>query len=173
MSLLKLLFRLHLALCLTLHLTAARDTAIQCLKSDDNDMSMVNIQVGKDILQNCLKHLSKKALAQAVAVKEADSWAVKAKDQYQALLEMIIEEEVERYTISSKEAIFLQTFLVECSREELEVAKDFDVGAHSHNSRSFTVADLTLSHIEGINTVISSLPEDGLVDDYDAMESNG
>ncbi|KAG1893295.1 uncharacterized protein F5891DRAFT_986041 [Suillus fuscotomentosus] len=156
----------------------------RCLESGDNDMSLADIQAGKDILQDCLKRLSKKALTQAVAAKEADceskrmavlgtAWAVEAKDRYQALLEMIVEEEVERYTISSKEATFLRTFLVGCSREDLEVAKDFDVGAHSHNSRSFAVADLTLSHIEGVNTVMSSSPEDDFVDEYDAMESNG
>ncbi|KAG1779368.1 hypothetical protein EV702DRAFT_1195331 [Suillus placidus] len=156
----------------------------RCLESGDNDMSLADIQEGKEIIQDCLKRLSKKIVAQAVAAKEADceskhmavlgtAWAVEVKDRYQALLEMIVEEEVERYTISSKEATFLQGFLVGCGREDLEVAKDFNVGAHSHNYRLFTVANLTLSHIESVNTVKSSLPEEDTVDDYDVMESDG
>ncbi|KAG1725230.1 hypothetical protein EDD22DRAFT_961671 [Suillus occidentalis] len=158
----------------------------RCLESGDNDMSLADIQAGKDIFEDCLKRLSHKIVAQAVAAKEADceskrmavlgtAWAVEAKDRFQVLLEMIVEEEVERYTISSKEATFLRGFLVGCSKEDLEVAKDFAVGAHSHNSRSFAVADLTLSHIEGVNRVKSSSPEQDTVDDLtsDVMQSDG
>ncbi|KAG1734378.1 uncharacterized protein EDB91DRAFT_1250891 [Suillus paluster] len=139
----------------------------RCLESGDNDMSLADIKV--------------KTITQAVAVKEADceskrmavlgtAWAVEAKDQYQALLEMIVQEELERYTISAKEAAVLQSFLVGCSWEDFEVAKDFDVGAHSHNSRSLAVADLTLNHIEGVK---SCLPEEDVDLTSDDFESDG
>jgi hypothetical protein len=48
--------------------------------------------------------------------------------------------------------------LVGRSKEDLEVAKDFDVGAYSHNYRSFSVANLTLNYIKGVK---SSLPGEG------------
>ncbi|KAG1893120.1 uncharacterized protein F5891DRAFT_1196852 [Suillus fuscotomentosus] len=139
----------------------------RCLKSGDNDMSVADIEGGKDILKDCLKCLSQTLISQAVSAKEADceakcmavlgtAWAVEAKDRYQSLLEMIVEEELERYTIDAKEAAFLRKYLVGHSKEDLEVAKDFDVGAYSHNYRSFAVANSTLSHIGGVK---SCLPE--------------
>jgi hypothetical protein len=124
---------------------------------------------GKGILKDCLKRSSQTLITQAVATKEADceakcmavlgtAWAVEAKDRYQKLLEMIVQEELQRYTIDTKEAAFLRKYLVGCSKEDLKVAKDFDVGAYSHNYRSFAVADLTLNYIEGVK---SSLPGEG------------
>ncbi|KAG1724458.1 uncharacterized protein EDB91DRAFT_1087469 [Suillus paluster] len=62
-----------------------------CLESGDNDMSLADIEEGKDILMDSLKRLSKKTITQAVAANEADceskrmavlgmAWVVEAKD---------------------------------------------------------------------------------------------
>ncbi|KAG1796907.1 hypothetical protein EV424DRAFT_1546788 [Suillus variegatus] len=145
----------------------------RCLESGDNDMSVADVEGGKSILEDCLKRLSQTVIAQAVAAKEADceakrmavlgmAWAVEAKDRYQTLLEMIVQEEVETYTIDAKEAAFLRRYLVGRSREDLEVAKDFDVGAYSHNYRSFAIANLTLDHIGDVKSCVPEEDADGV-----------
>ncbi|KAG1791264.1 uncharacterized protein HD556DRAFT_1445532 [Suillus plorans] len=145
----------------------------RCLESGDNDMSVADVEGGKSILEDCLKRLSQTVIAQAVAAKEADceakrmavlgtAWAVEAKNRYQTLLEMIVQEEVETYTIDAKEAAFLRRYLVGRSREDLEVAKDFDVGAYSHNYRSFAIANLTLDHIGDVKSCVPEEDADGV-----------
>ncbi|KAG2335866.1 hypothetical protein BDR05DRAFT_953762 [Suillus weaverae] len=90
----------------------------RCLESGETDVSLTDIQEGKDILMHCLKLMPKKVVDQALVTKEADcehkhlsalamAWVVEARAQDKQLHEMLIEDELARYAISAAEATIL------------------------------------------------------------------
>ncbi|KAG1756195.1 uncharacterized protein EDB91DRAFT_1241295 [Suillus paluster] len=124
----------------------------RCLEPGETDISLADIQEGKDILMCCLKLMPKNIVNQALIAKEADCeykclsalalvWVAEAKAQDKQLHEMPIEEELAKYA-------------------ELDADVDFCVGAYSHEFRSFSVANSTLDQIEGIALCLSKSKEE-------------
>ncbi|KAG2364146.1 hypothetical protein BDR07DRAFT_1459935 [Suillus spraguei] len=86
-------------------------------------LAVADVEGGIDIFKDCLKRLPQTVIAQAVAAKEADceakrmavlgtAWAAEASHRYQTLLEMLVQEEVEKYIIDVEDAAFLRRYLV-------------------------------------------------------------
>ncbi|KAG2124732.1 hypothetical protein BD769DRAFT_1388674 [Suillus cothurnatus] len=143
----------------------------RCLESGETDMSLANIQEGKDILAHCLKLMPKNIVGQALIAKEADceykrlsslamAWAAEARAQDKQVHEMLLEEELAKYAVSATEATILQRVLVGHSVEELNADVDFCIGAYSHDFQSFSVADSTLNQIEGATSCLSESKEE-------------
>ncbi|KAG2113243.1 hypothetical protein BD769DRAFT_1391689 [Suillus cothurnatus] len=143
----------------------------RCLESGETDMSLADIQEGKDILACCLKLMPRSIVGQALIAKEADckykclstlamAWAAEARAQDKQLHEMLIEEELAKYAVSAVEASILQRVLVGRSVEELDADVDFCVGAYSHDFQSFSVAISTLNQIEGAASCLSKSKEE-------------
>ncbi|KAG1814162.1 hypothetical protein EV424DRAFT_1348879 [Suillus variegatus] len=95
----------------------------RCLESGETDMSLMDIREstyqGKDILMHCLKLMPKKIVGQALIAKEADceykhlsalamAWVAEARAQDKQLHEMLVEDELARYAVSTAEASILQ-----------------------------------------------------------------
>ncbi|KAG1802387.1 uncharacterized protein BJ212DRAFT_1487397 [Suillus subaureus] len=142
----------------------------RCLESGKTDMSLADIQEGKDILMQCLKLMPKNIISQALIAKEADckykclctlamAWVAEVRAQDKQLHEMLIKEEFAKYAVSITETSILWRVLVGCSVEELDADADFCIGAYSHNFWSFSVANSTLNQIEDAASCLSESKE--------------
>ncbi|KAG2055068.1 hypothetical protein BDR06DRAFT_971153 [Suillus hirtellus] len=136
----------------------------------ETDMNLSNVQEGKEIFERGLRGMSQKTITQAIVAKQATresmclrvlttAWEIESNLQHMKLFECILEQNALEYGRSIAEASYFQRHLVGGNWQELEASVDFNVGMHSHDLATFTVADIQLDHIEGLAQMLC-LPEE-------------
>ncbi|KAG1785825.1 uncharacterized protein HD556DRAFT_1313993 [Suillus plorans] len=132
----------------------------------ETDMSLADVQVGKDVLERGIALLSKETIAQIIVAKRAacesmrlramtTAWEIQASSEHSKLLELIFKDEAKKFADRAAAVSFMET-LVPQDKQELESTVDFHVGAYSHDLTSLAVGDLQLEQIEDL---ARNLPE--------------
>jgi len=134
---------------------------------------------GKQILARRLRGLSSKAMAQAVAAKDADvewrrlcalttAWEVYAREEHLKFLNTVLEDQCEMYANAASEP--LDTTIEEllaCSEGELKDNISCGVAAYSHDVMAFSVGDAQYNHLESAATrTYFHSSSDIITDDY-------
>ncbi|KAG1859114.1 hypothetical protein C8R48DRAFT_674099 [Suillus tomentosus] len=134
----------------------------------ETDLSLADVQAGKDVLERGVALLSKETLAQIIVAKRAacesmrlramtTAWEIQASSEHSKLLELIFKDEAKKFADRAAAVSFMET-LVSQNKQELESTIDFHVGAYSHDLTSLAVGDLQLEQIEDL---ARNLPEKG------------
>ncbi|KAG1855166.1 hypothetical protein DFJ58DRAFT_727601 [Suillus subalutaceus] len=150
--------------------------------ASETEMSLPDVQEGKDIFERGLRGMSHKTVTQAVIAKQATresmrlrvlttTWEIEANLQRIKLLESILEQNAHEYARSIADASYFQRYLAGGNKQELEASMDFSVGAHSHDLASFVVTDTQLDHIQALARKLC-LPEEAPVEVVKGQSSN-
>ncbi|KAG2108481.1 uncharacterized protein F5147DRAFT_695167 [Suillus discolor] len=142
--------------------------------ASETDMSLADVQEGKDIFERGLRGMSHKVVTQIVIAKQATresmrlrvlttAWEIEAILQNIKVLESILEQDAHEYGRSIADASYFQRYLAGRNKQELEASMDFSVGAHSHDLASFAVADVQLDHTEALARKLC-MPEEAPVE---------
>ncbi|KAG2052967.1 hypothetical protein BDR06DRAFT_972650 [Suillus hirtellus] len=143
------------------------------------NMSLADVQAGKDVLEHGVVLLSKETLAQVIVTKQAacesmhlctmtTAWEIQALLEHSKLLELIFKDKAKKFADCTAAVSFMET-LVSQDKQELESTIDFHVGAYSHYLMSLAVGDL--QH-EQIKDLACNLPEKGKLHHDDDVARN-
>ncbi|KAG1778270.1 hypothetical protein EV702DRAFT_1044593 [Suillus placidus] len=133
------------------------------LKHHEADMSLVDVQQGKEILRGGLAHVSNATLRSAVIAKRADAetWDLKSTERHAILLQIILRDNAEQYLDSLADACFFESIMVKCTHQQLEDDADFTIAAYSHDLMTHSITDKQLDHLEEISAERNVSCEDG------------
>ncbi|KAG1794468.1 uncharacterized protein HD556DRAFT_1443036 [Suillus plorans] len=148
--------------------------------SGETDMTVADVQAGKELFERGLRGMSGKAVAQAVVAMQATreskrlhvlttAWEIESSVQRTKLLEMMLEQDALEYARSDAEASSFNKLLVGRTSKELNIDIDFNIGAYGCDITSFVVSDVQLDHLEGFAHKLG-LPDEG---NDDRMDSEG
>ncbi|KAG1852911.1 hypothetical protein C8R48DRAFT_675987 [Suillus tomentosus] len=138
--------------------------------SGETELSLVDVQEGKELFERGMRGMSLEATNQAVVAMQATreckrlralttAWEIESSVQHTKLFEKILEQDALEYAQSAEEASSFKKMLVGRTLPDLEGEVDFNIGAFSRDLTSFVVADVQLDHMECL-VRDSSLPED-------------
>ncbi|KAG2124952.1 hypothetical protein BD769DRAFT_1388599 [Suillus cothurnatus] len=148
--------------------------------SSETNMTLADVQAGKELFERGLQGMSNKAVAQAVVAMQATreckrlrvlttAWEIESSVQCTRLLETMMEQDALEYARSDAEASSFKKLLVKRTPKELDIDTDFNIGAYNCDIMSFVVSDVQLDHIEGLARNLR-LPGE---DNDDSMDSEG
>ncbi|KAG1770347.1 hypothetical protein EV702DRAFT_1202395 [Suillus placidus] len=127
----------------------------------DADMSMIDVQKGKDIFFNGIRDMPDEVIQDAVLVAQAEceyarllaissAWGLEKIERCARLQKKIVKHNSQMYADSMAEASFFEALLVKHTRTQLEDDADFTIAAYVEDFTSFTVADLKLDQLEDV-----------------------
>ncbi|KAG2061145.1 hypothetical protein BDR06DRAFT_1002321 [Suillus hirtellus] len=146
--------------------------------SSETDMTLTDVQAGKELFKHGLEGMSSKAVAQAVVAMQATresrrlrvlttAWEIESSVQRTKLLERMLEQDALEYARSDAEASSFKQLLVGRTSQELDIDIDFNISAYNCDIRSFVVSDVQLDHIEDLARNLG-LPEEDINDGMDS-----
>ncbi|KAG2120022.1 hypothetical protein DEU56DRAFT_928662 [Suillus clintonianus] len=149
------------------------------LKRNEADLSLIDVQQGKEIFNNGVRHMSDAILQSAVIAKRADAeskrlhtlttaWDLESTERHAVLLQTILKDNAAQYLESLAEAAFFESVMVKRSYQQLEDDADFTVAAYTHDTTAHNMVDKQLDHLEEIGAERGLSWED--TDDTDAVK---
>lgn len=148
--------------------------------SSETDMTLADVQAGKELFERGLRGMSSKAVTQAAVAMQATreskrlrvlttAWEIESSVQRAKLLETMMEQDALEYARSDAEASSFTKLLVGRTSDELDIDIDFNIGAYNCDIMSFVVSDVQLDHIEDLARL--GPPEGGNDDNMDSEGS--
>ncbi|KAG2087031.1 uncharacterized protein F5147DRAFT_781456 [Suillus discolor] len=151
------------------------------LKRNEADISLIDVQQGKEIFKRGVWHMSNATLQSAAIAKRADAeskrlhalataWDLESTERHAVLLQMILKENTERYLDSLAEATFFESAMVKRSHQQLEDDADFTIAAYTNDITAHSMADKQLDHLEEIGAERNLSLEDPVGTDSEDVE---
>ncbi|KAG2137473.1 hypothetical protein DEU56DRAFT_912680 [Suillus clintonianus] len=132
------------------------------LKHNEADISLIDVQQGKELFEKGIRHMSNATLQSAVIAKRADleskrlhalatAWDLESTVRHEALLQTIMKDNAERDLDSLAEAAFFESVMAKRSNQQLEDDADFTIAAYTEDLTAHSIADKQLDHLEEIS----------------------
>ncbi|KAG2096314.1 uncharacterized protein F5147DRAFT_656629 [Suillus discolor] len=158
-----------------------RFLAKNILKHNEADISLIDVQQGKEIFNRSMQYMSNATLRSAAIAKRADAeskclhalapaWDLESTERHAVLLQMILKDNAEHYLDSLAEATFFESVMVKRSHQQLEDDADFTIAAYTHDITAHSIADKQLDHLEEIGAERNLSLEDPVGMDSEDVE---